>query len=1240
MKLRRTIAWLFLPILVCIILLAVLISPLGTPALRYAAEALVDDLTITRINGTLLSDFSVSGLSWQNDQWKVNADYVEINAVLRCFFSKKLCIDHLTLNNVAITQIAVSDDNEPQDTATADFTLPIPISLNALTLTGFSLSLPEQSISLASLSTKGSADEKIHLDSLTLEGLAVQLAADKTQDTATAATSSYAMDYSAPELPVISLPISVNINDFSLAPMTITQGDNAPIEVARITWDNLSFIESQLNWRKLHVEHTQATVDATGGIVFSEGYPLDVSAQVSITQDDVHEDINLNAQGALDDMSFNLETQGTYTLVAQGKGNVLTDSLPLDFTLSWPNQSIPQIEGGQLWQGSLSFQGEMGQYHLTGEAGADIPDIGPIPVTADVVLNRKNISVNTFTIDILEGRIANTGTLFLNESMSWSGRTELTDISATSLSPMAPEEINGGFTSLMQLTEQGAEMSITDLSVTGQRDGAPIQVKGALVYSQRSDLLVSNLSVMQQENQINIAAQIINQRYLNADIDLDVDAIAQLYPDITGAINGRIKASGVWTNPTANGAIKVTDLQVTPAINPTLSEQGAINGVVDITGSYDNHQLKIDMANADNAVQLALAGSWKNGQYNAQISNTELGLMTTRWQLDNPFDLTFTAEPLTVSVSKNCWHSRQEGQLCLDKTLYQNDVTQWSVNAQLLPLGIWAHEFVPNTITAPSDATLSFTSSGKVGVNVPLDVNFDMTVSPSKWTLGPKQQLALTTDDFTVHGAYTNNLLTADVSLSSEQLGDLSANINANPTDKSAPISGKVTLNAINIAPFKPMSSSIRALSGILNGQLAIEGTIDSVQLNGDVTLAKGNIDIENMPVDVGGWEQVIHLNGQNATFEGSFLLGGGKGAVDGDFSWHDGLEANVNLTGKRFEIQQPDMRMQVSPDLSANIQPNKVTVNGSVNIPWARILVESLPANAVSPSKDVHLRGEPPSDDPLDLVDATVMVNIDKAKSGEVKLDAFGLTANLYGGIEVKTAPALVGYGDLQILDGRYQAYGQDLIIQTGEVQFNGPLDQPMLLIEAIRDPDQTEDNVVAGVRIDGSADSPNINLFSEPSMNQSNSLSYLLTGSGPGTSSSETDYNALLLGFGLSSTEKLQGRVGNALGIDDFSVSTTSSAGSSATKLSINGRINDRLTVQYNLDVGLSSNDSSTSTLLQRQEPPDVSLRYRLLPKLFVEAIQTTIDEQTEFALDFYYEFFLGEPAQSRVEEEPDND
>ncbi|WP_346993227.1 hypothetical protein [Alteromonas gracilis] len=67
--------------------------------------------------------------------------------------------------------------------------------------------------------------------------------------------------------------------------------------------------------------------------------------------------------------------------------------------------------------------------------------------------------------------------------------------------------------------------------------------------------------------------------------------------------------------------------------------------------------------------------------------------------------------------------------------------------------------------------------------------------------------------------------------------------------------------------------------------------------------------------------------------------------------------------------------------------------------------------------------------------------------------------------------------------------------------------------------------------------------------------------------------------------------------------------------------------------------SNNDANSTLRRRQLPPDLALKYQLLSSLYLEAIQTTLEDQSEFALDLYYEFFLGD-NRKQDEDDPDED
>lgn len=85
---------------------------------------------------------------------------------------------------------------------------------------------------------------------------------------------------------------------------------------------------------------------------------------------------------------------------------------------------------------------------------------------------------------------------------------------------------------------------------------------------------------------------------------------------------------------------------------------------------------------------------------------------------------------------------------------------------------------------------------------------------------------------------------------------------------------------------------------------------------------------------------------------------------------------------------------------------------------------------------------------------------------------------------------------GQIDIPSGRFHAYGQDLIVRKGQLMFSGPPDQPLLNIEAIRNPESTEDDVTAGVRVTGTADAPKLEVFSDPAKSQQEALSYLLRG------------------------------------------------------------------------------------------------------------------------------------------------
>lgn len=209
-------------------------------------------------------------------------------------------------------------------------------------------------------------------------------------------------------------------------------------------------------------------------------------------------------------------------------------------------------------------------------------------------------------------------------------------------------------------------------------------------------------------------------------------------------------------------------------------------------------------------------------------------------------------------------------------------------------------------------------------------------------------------------------------------------------------------------------------------------------------------------------------------------------------------------------------------------------------------------------------------------------------------------------GGINIRQEPSrpLAGNGQLVLNDGRFKAYGQNLIIKDGRILFSGPLDQPFLNIEAYRDPDTIEDKVTVGVRVTGPASKPKITVYSEPQMAQSEQLSYLLRGKGLQTSGEDGGFNGLLVAGAVSQANGVVSSLGESLGMSDVALDTAGSGDN--TQVTLSAYLLPGLQFQYG--VGVFSPIA------------EFKLRYELMPRLYLQAMSGVAQ-----AVDIFYRFTL---------------
>jgi translocation and assembly module TamB len=157
------------------------------------------------------------------------------------------------------------------------------------------------------------------------------------------------------------------------------------------------------------------------------------------------------------------------------------------------------------------------------------------------------------------------------------------------------------------------------------------------------------------------------------------------------------------------------------------------------------------------------------------------------------------------------------------------------------------------------------------------------------------------------------------------------------------------------------------------------------------------------------------------------------------------------------------------------------------------------------------------------------------------VGFKASGIDAQLGGQIDLQFQdPAkITGRGEIRVVKGRYRTYGVNLDIVRGRLFYAGNrINQPSLDILAWR----KVGDVHAGVAISGHLPNPLVKLYSEPFMQDTDILAYIVLGHPLGASSEQASLLATAAGALLTSrqSETLLSQLKDRLGLNTFDIST----------------------------------------------------------------------------------------------------
>jgi translocation and assembly module TamB len=290
-------------------------------------------------------------------------------------------------------------------------------------------------------------------------------------------------------------------------------------------------------------------------------------------------------------------------------------------------------------------------------------------------------------------------------------------------------------------------------------------------------------------------------------------------------------------------------------------------------------------------------------------------------------------------------------------------------------------------------------------------------------------------------------------------------------------------------------------VKGKLDGNFRLGGTLAQPAVTGNVALDGFAAEIPDAGLKLhDGRITLSTADAKQFRIDGSVQSGDGSLTVAGTAGVGADATTAITLKGSRFTAADiPAAKVVISPDLVVKQDASGINVGGGVSIDSADVNVEKLPGGGASQaSPDVVIVDQPQqqASSPVPIT-ASVKVNLGR----RTHVVGMGLNGRLSGVLTVNDRPghATTGQGQITV-GGTYKAYGQNLHIERGQLLFaSTPVDNPGLNIKAVRklNPNATiDEGQEVGLLITGTAQRPILTVFSNPVMEQSDALSYLVTG------------------------------------------------------------------------------------------------------------------------------------------------
>ncbi len=900
-------------------------------------------------------------------------------------------------------------------------------------------------------------------------------------------------------------------------------------------------------------------------------------------------DGRVDAKGA-DVQQLLLTGEPEQTLALQGRVD-WQQALVIDSRLQWrdfPWQRLfPQEQPPPVALHQLDAEMRYTEARYEGKFDASLKGpAGDFSLASPVAGDLASVSLPDLQLKAGQGRAQGQVKIDFAQGVGWDSQLAVSDLDPSYWLAELPGRLAGQLQSKGAWRNQRLELA-ADLDLKGQLRGQPALLQ-AKAEGAGERWLLNALQVRLGDNKVEGKAQL--DQKLNGHLDLALNRLGQLWPKLFGKAQGHLDLAGTLQAP--QGKLTLTGERMGQGENRLdrlkldaqldAAQRGRVQLQVDGLASGDNEfgtltadgsgdrqrqQLDLNLKGPLLDLLLALEGKLDGSDWRGRLARGEVQAGAQDWRLEAPAKLERLAGG-KMNFGAHCWRSGPASLCGGEQRLLPEPKLDYRLrDFPLASLARWLPEDFAWQGQLNGDLKLDLPASGPNG-HITLDAGSGVLrlKEEDHWVDFPYQRLLL---DSTLRPQRIDSQL----AFQGQGLGQLQVDARIDPRPASKPLSGQFRLDGLDLAVLRPFVSKVEKLEGRLEGSGSLSGTLQSPYVLGNLRLRDGRISGGELPMSFEALGLNARIAGESLELNGQWRSGEqGQGSLAGNLGWARGLDLDLTLRGSRLPlVVEPYANLEVEPDLRLGLAGERLAVSGKVLVPRGRIKIRELPPQAVKVSPDARVVGEQQAEQqPLQMA-----MNVDVEVGQErLQFSGFGLTADLQG--HLKVGDNLSGRGELVLKNGRYRAYGQRLDLRRARLLFAGPLDQPYLDVEAVR----IVGDVTAGLRLNGRADEPSTEVFSNPAMSQEQALSYLVLGRPMGGGGDGNAVGQAALAMGLSGSAPLTGELAERLGLKDLHLGDDGAT----------GQLTDRLSIRYGLGVV-----DSTSV---------VALRYELTKRLYLEA------------------------------------